>query len=62
VLAIQLTKKKSQEIVEDFKAKPVRQVQKTDNLTNICSHPNKRCALLFTHGNKKDRTAYEYLS
>ncbi len=31
-------------------------------MDNICSHPNKRCALLFTNGAKQDRTAYEYLA
>lgn len=52
---------KSTEVVEDFKKQPIRQVEKTDKLENICSLPSKKCALLFTHGKKKDRTAYEYL-
>lgn len=52
---------KSTEIVEDFKKQPIRQVEKSDKLESICSLPSKKCALLFTHGLKKDRTAYEYL-
>ena len=52
---------KSSEIVEDFRKQPIRQVEKSDKLESICSLPSKKCALLFTHGGKKDRTAYEYL-
>jgi hypothetical protein len=58
---IKLTLRKSNEVLDDFKRQPVKQIVRTDNLSNICIFPNKRCVLLFTHGKNRDRTAYEYL-
>ncbi len=52
---------KATKIIEEFKAKPVRSIEKDVTIETICI-ASKKCALLFTHGNKKDRTAYEYLS
>ena len=51
---------KATKIIEEFKAKPIRSIEKETKMETICI-PSKKCALLFTHGNKKDRTAYEYL-
>jgi len=36
-------------------------VEGIQTLAEICNLPNKKCALLFTHSAKKDRTAYDYL-
>lgn len=52
---------KATELFEDFKREPIKPISKADNLTNICAISSKKCALLFTKGSNKDRTAYEYL-
>lgn len=52
---------KATEVVEDFRKQPIRQIQKAEKLESVCGLPSKKCALLFTHGARKDRTAYEYL-
>lgn len=58
---MQLTRLKSKEIVDDFVNKPIKTIEGTDKLAEICAFPTKKCALLFTHSSKTDRTAYDYL-
>lgn len=58
---MQLTRLKSKEIVDDFFANPIKKIIEPSKLTDICAFPFKKCALLFTHSHKADRTAYDYL-
>lgn len=40
---------------------PIKRIAKTDKLADLCAFPMKKCAFLFTHSAKADRTAYDYL-
>lgn len=41
--------------------KPIKEIVHSQKLSQLCAFPFKKCALLFTSSNKKDRTAFEYL-
>lgn len=41
--------------------KPIKEIAGTDKIAEICAFPIKKCALLFTHSSRSDRTAYDYL-
>lgn len=41
--------------------KPIKEIAGTDKIAEICAFPHKKCALLFTHSSRSDRTAYDYL-
>ena len=49
---------KSKLIVDDFFDKPIKSIEKTNELKNLCAFPFKKCGLLFTDPSKFDRTAY----
>ena len=48
---------KSKLIIDDFFEKPVKEVQDTEKLSEMCAFPFKKCGLLFTDSTKYDRTA-----
>lgn len=52
---------KSKEIVDEFMDKPIKEIAGSDKIAEICAFPYKKCALLFTHSSRADRTAYDYL-
>lgn len=58
---MQQTRLKSKEIIDAFFERPIKLIEGTDKIAEICAFPFKKCALLFTDSDKYDRTAYEYL-
>lgn len=55
------TRLKSKLVIDDFFDKPIKSIEGTDKLAELCAFPFKKCALLFTDSTKQDRTAYDYL-
>jgi hypothetical protein len=57
----QQTRLKSKAVIDEFFEHPVKAIEGTDKLAEICAFPYKKCALLFSDSSKFDRTAYDYL-
>ena len=55
-------KMKLRDIINNFFEKPIAEVKEDNSLLyEVCSHPTKKCFMLFTDLSKKDRTLQSYI-